>query len=226
MEMPVHIKALTGEVFAQGPTESGRAAEPDARLPPVGYGGAYALAGQVAVAAGDQQVPPGLRAAGIVCQSGQRVFVDVGGAVEEVHRAGVLRVAGRMPEAGDEGSDADAAAHPDLSRAIIIEGEAAVGAFHGNLLTDAQLFAQSAGMVPQFLDHEADLRVLRLPAGGNGVGVKALAAIRHGEGELTGLVPRPARDPCVHLQGTDAGEVMQTGNAAGHPPPGANASEQ
>src|SRR5690554_3983816 len=55
MEMPVHIKALTGEVFAQGPTESGRAAEPDARLPPVGYGGAYVFAGQVAVAAADER---------------------------------------------------------------------------------------------------------------------------------------------------------------------------
>src|SRR5690554_7815617 len=124
-----------------------------------------------------------------------------------------------MPEAGDERGDADAAAHPDLSTAIIIEGEAAVGAFHCNLLTDTQLLAQGAGMVPQFLDHETDLRVLRLPAGSDGVGVEALAAIRHGEGELTGLVPRPARHPCVHLQGTNAGEVMQTGNAAGHPPP-------
>src|SRR5690606_23887764 len=147
-----HIKALTGAVSPQGPTEAGRAAEPDARLPPVGYCGAYAFAGQVAVAAADQQVQLDLRAADILCQSGQRLFVDLGGAVEEVHRAGVLRVAGQMPEAGDEGSDADAAAHPDLSRAIIIEGEAAVGAFHGNLLTDAQLLAQSAGMVPQFLD--------------------------------------------------------------------------
>src|SRR5690554_495823 len=92
MKMPVHIKALTDEVFAQGPTESRRAAEPDARLPPVGYGGAYALAGQVAVAAADQQVHPDLRAADILCQSGQRLFVDLGGAVEEVHRAVVLRV--------------------------------------------------------------------------------------------------------------------------------------
>src|SRR5690554_902883 len=107
MEMPVHIKALTGEVFAQGPTESGRAAEPDARLPPVGYCGAYAFAGQVAVAAADQQVHPDLRAADILCQSGQRLFVDLRGAVEEVHRAVVLRVAGQMPEAGDERGDAD-----------------------------------------------------------------------------------------------------------------------
>src|SRR5690606_9511483 len=88
MEMPVHIKALTGEVFAQGSTESGRAAEPDARLPPVGYGGAYAFAGQVAVAAADQQVQLDLRAADILCQSGQRLLVDLRGAVEEVHRAG------------------------------------------------------------------------------------------------------------------------------------------
>src|SRR5690606_7110959 len=117
MEMPVHIKALTGEVFAQGPTESGRAAEPDARLPPVGYCGAYAFAGQVAVAAADQQVQLDLRAADILCQSGQRLLVDLRGAVEEVHRAVVLRVTGQMPEAGDERGDADAAAHPDLSTA-------------------------------------------------------------------------------------------------------------
>src|SRR5690554_5665696 len=106
MEMPVHIKALTGEVFAQGPTESRRAAEPDARLPPVGYCGAYALAGQVAVAAADQQVHPDLRAADILCQLGQRLLVDLRGAVEEVQRGVGLGVTGQMPEAGDEGGDA------------------------------------------------------------------------------------------------------------------------
>ena len=219
-------RPVAGEILAQGLSESRRAAEPDACLLPVGYGGAYAFAGQVAVAAADQQMHLNLRVTGILCQSRQGLLVDLGGTVEEVHRPVVLRVAGQMPETGDEGRDADAAADPDLPTAIVIEGEAAVWPFHGDLCAHAQPLVQGAGMISQLLDYEGDLRVLRLPAGGDGVGVKALAAVRGCEGKLTGLVSRPARHPRVHLQGTDAGEVMQSGNAAGHPPPGANASEQ
>src|SRR3546814_7160713 len=94
--------------------------------------------------------------------------------------------------AGNERRDANAAADPDLVRAVVVEREAAVGPLDLQRLPDGEPVAQSAGVVAQLADAEGDDWIRGVPTGGDGVGVRAFRCIHGDEGVLPGLVAGPA----------------------------------
>src|SRR5574340_1525958 len=127
--------------------------------------------------------------------------------------------------ARNERRDADAAADPDLPGRIAVEVEAAVGPLDFHFLPNVQPFAQLAGMVAQRLGDDRDATQLIVPAGRDGVRVRAFGAIRRYEGELAGLVTGPAVWQLdLRLEGPNAGIVVKRDDPAPYLPSGADAA--
>src|SRR3546814_6129282 len=88
-------------------------------------------------------------------------------------------LARQVLHAGNERRDANAAADPDLVRAVVVEREAAVGPLDLQRLPDGEPVAQSAGVVAQLADAEGDDWIRGVPTGGDGVGVRAFRSEEH-----------------------------------------------
>src|SRR3990167_9962652 len=147
--------------------------------------------------------------------------------MEQIDAVLTIRLQRQLLEPRHKGRDTDAGTDPDLPLVLVFEGETAVWPFYRHQVAHVQGLRQSAGVVTQGFGDEADLRLRRVPGRGDGIRVRAFRFRRGDEGELTGLVPGPARLQCdvgfqhVQLRVLDQG-LYFTLNLA----PGSDAFEQ
>ena len=136
MESLVYGHTLFREISTQRGTETCGTAEPEAGVAPLRYVLPDPITGQAAIARRNQNMQMDIGIPRIIDQVLQRSVVNIRSGVEQVDGLCCRRpVYCKMLHSGDEWSDADAAANPDLHRPVVIERETAIRTFDRHLLT-------------------------------------------------------------------------------------------